>query len=365
MLPKDKIAELLAALMPQPEAAHKADLSRLAAPFPVDAVSWRLGPTNTEKTSGIALAYIDARDVMDRLDAVMGSDWQDRYEAMPDGSYCCSIGLKIDGEWRWRSDGALMLSDSDKIDAKEMAQKGSYSDAFKRAAVKWGIGRYLYNLDSPWVPIQKRGNSYLIADEGKAKLRAVLERQAKSVAPKSGAQPSPTPIAKPEAPKAAKPTPQEKAASQATPIDEIPHAHPNPAQQAASEAQTVTTAARQQGAATAEVAKMAASAAAPKPANWKDRERAKMGARIDPTNSATLRNAVLSDLAEVGTLDELSDWAARRQQDNTRAKLIPGDAVSVDTAYTNKRKLLEMANKGLPVKAEASTFDPDTGELVE
>jgi hypothetical protein len=36
------------------------------------------------------------------------------------------------------------------------ADKGGISDAFKRAAVKWGIGRYLYDLKSPWVPCESR-----------------------------------------------------------------------------------------------------------------------------------------------------------------------------------------------------------------
>lgn len=191
---REQMIDMLAkALAPQTTPAP-VDLRRLAEPFPVDAVSWRVGTTTKDKTKGMALAYIDARDVMDRLDATCGADWQDQYEAMPDGSYCCRIGIKIDGEWRWRSDGALMLTDSEKIDAKEMAQKGSYSDAFKRAAVKWGIGRYLYNLDSPWVKIEARGNSYVIADEGKAALRAVLLRHAKSLT--EGPQP-PRPVAPP------------------------------------------------------------------------------------------------------------------------------------------------------------------------
>ena len=177
----DTIKALLAVLAPQ-ETQRGISLRGLAEPFPVDAISWRVGTTTKDKNKGMALAYIDARDVMDRLDHVCGPDWQDKYEAMPDGSYCCSIGIKIDGEWRWRSDGALMLTDSEKNDAKEMAQKGSYSDAFKRAAVKWGIGRYLYNLDSPWVKIEPRGNSYVIADEGRATLRNVLLKQARAAA---------------------------------------------------------------------------------------------------------------------------------------------------------------------------------------
>lgn len=148
-------------------------LAKLAAPFPPERISWRVGPTNKEKTKGIALAYIDARDVMERLDGVMGIDWQCEYTPVPHG-HCCRIGLLIEGHWRWRSNGAVNLSDSDKADAKEMAEKGSYSDAFKRAAVLWGVGRYLYDLDSPWVDIKELGRSYVIADSGKSQLLRVL-----------------------------------------------------------------------------------------------------------------------------------------------------------------------------------------------
>src|SRR5690606_17516766 len=42
------------------------------------------------------------------------------------------------------------------------ADKGGISDAFKRAAVKWGVGRYLYGVESPWVKIVKRGKSSFI-----------------------------------------------------------------------------------------------------------------------------------------------------------------------------------------------------------
>ena len=41
---------------------------RLERPFPVNRLRWRIGATNHDKTSAIALAYIDARDVMYRLD---------------------------------------------------------------------------------------------------------------------------------------------------------------------------------------------------------------------------------------------------------------------------------------------------------
>lgn len=138
---------------------------KLAAPFPPDQVSWRVGSTNKEKTKGLALAYIDARDVMGRLDEVVGpANWQDRYEIHGTRTICyLSINL---GEWVTKADGA---GDSD-----VEAEKGSISDAFKRAAVKWGIGRYLYDLDSPWVEIEPFGRSYKIKQSEHRRLQAIL-----------------------------------------------------------------------------------------------------------------------------------------------------------------------------------------------
>ena len=144
------------------------DFAALAAQFPAEAISWRVGSTNRDKTSGLALAYLDARDVMQRFDDVCGpSNWQCRY-THADIKTVCEIGVKIDGEWVWKSNGAG--------DTDVEGQKGALSDAFKRAAVLWGVGRYLYDLDSPWVKLQAAGRSYKIDESERGKLRAVLER---------------------------------------------------------------------------------------------------------------------------------------------------------------------------------------------
>ena len=149
------------------------DLARLAAPFPPEAISWRVGATNGEKTKGLALAYIDARDVMDRLDEVCGlTGWQCEYVPMPNSTTCCRIGLLIAGQWVWKSNGAGATGDVNKETEREMAEKGGYSDALKRAAVVWGVGRYLYSLPSIWVAIEQRGKSYVIKDSEFARLRA-------------------------------------------------------------------------------------------------------------------------------------------------------------------------------------------------
>lgn len=148
------------------------NLADLKKPFDPAAISWRVGSTTKDKAKGMALAYIDARDVQDRLDAVCGVDgWQCRYVPMHDKKTVCEIGIKIGDAWIWKADGA---GDSD-----VEAEKGALSDAFKRAAVRWGIGRYLYDLESPWVELDTyEKNGTVFAKGIKAgefsKLRALL-----------------------------------------------------------------------------------------------------------------------------------------------------------------------------------------------
>src|SRR5690606_21618622 len=133
---------------PVAQGGVRTDIFRaLAAPFPPDRVSWRVGSTTSDKSRGMALAYIDARDVMDRLDEVVGpGNWQCRYPHA-NGKTVCEIGINVaagmaqvvDGHastverWVWKADGAG--------DTDVEAEKGAGSDAFKRAAVRWGIGR--------------------------------------------------------------------------------------------------------------------------------------------------------------------------------------------------------------------------------
>lgn len=144
------------------------DFEALRAPFPADRISWRIGSTNKDKTKGMALAYIDARDVQDRLDTVCGpQNWQCRYSHATDKKTVCEIGLLVSTEWIWKADGAG--------DTDVEAEKGALSDAFKRAAVRWGIGRYLYDLDSPWVEIEPRGRSYIIKPGEMTRLQSLLE----------------------------------------------------------------------------------------------------------------------------------------------------------------------------------------------
>lgn len=130
---------------------------KLQRPFDAKKISWRVGSTKKDDkgtpVSGIALAYIDARDVMQRLDEVFGLNWQCRY-TNAETKTICEIGVLIDGSWIWRANGA---GDSD-IEA----EKGAISDAFKRAGVMFGIGRYLYELPTVWMPLKIHGRTALL-----------------------------------------------------------------------------------------------------------------------------------------------------------------------------------------------------------
>lgn len=162
-------------------------LDDLAAPFPVTSISWRVGSTNGDKTKGMALAYIDARDAQDRLNAVCGPfGWQCRHEVSGDKRVTCHVGIRdpATGDWVWKSDGAG--------ETDYEGEKGSYSDSFKRACVKWGIGRYLYEMDSPWVAVEQKGRTFVIPP---ASVKLLNEKLQKSQAAYFGNR-QPDPMAK-------------------------------------------------------------------------------------------------------------------------------------------------------------------------
>lgn len=140
---------------------------KLKEPFSQSKIHFRVGATSGDKSKGIALAYINARDAMKRLDDVMGLNWQCRYPF----EGCCEIGLYINGEWLWRSNGA------GETDIE--GEKGRYSDAFKRAAVMWGIGRYLYYLPNDWVPLKQQGKTHVIAQPPRLPKWALPEEEKK------------------------------------------------------------------------------------------------------------------------------------------------------------------------------------------
>lgn len=132
------------------------DMDKLKLPFPKEDIDWRLQSCGEKngKFWGKALAYITSRAVQDRLDEVCGTDgWQTTISKVGD-AYLCTLSIRVthsDGstEWISRTDGA---------DATDIeAVKGGISGAIKRAAVLFGIGRYLYNITESWAIITENG----------------------------------------------------------------------------------------------------------------------------------------------------------------------------------------------------------------
>lgn len=113
-------------------------LEKLKDPFPLKWMVRKLIPDNVHPTHMVIVGYIDARQVYDRLDKVLGPEnWQEDYFECK-GKQFCKIGIKVENEWIWKGDsGAESFSDS---------SKGETSDSVKRAAVHWGINRECYEL---------------------------------------------------------------------------------------------------------------------------------------------------------------------------------------------------------------------------
>ena len=117
---------------------------------------WRVQSIRYGKAS--CVAYIDARDAMDLLDKVVGPEnWQDEYyEAC--GLLMCSVGIRTEDGWAYKADTGT--------ESNVEKDKGHASDAFKRACVKWGIGRFLYSLKIISLPTKSsNGREYTYFDK--------------------------------------------------------------------------------------------------------------------------------------------------------------------------------------------------------
>ncbi len=133
-------------------------LEELRAPFDAKDIEWRV-QSATENNRGVkllVLPYLTSRSIMKRLDEVFGGFWQSNFDLINVGNkeaFQCRLSIKIGEEWITRSD-ASEVSDIEAV-------KGGHSNALKRAAVHWGIGRYLYELDNVWVELKDKGEHYV------------------------------------------------------------------------------------------------------------------------------------------------------------------------------------------------------------
>ena len=163
-------------------------IEQLAEPFAPEDIEWRVGSTNADKSKGMALPYITARAQMNRLDSLLGPEnWRDEYVQIP-GGFLCGLSIRIDNDWITKWDGG---NDSDIEPIK-----GGLSDAFKRAGVKWGLGRYLYDIPIQWVPIEPLGRSWKLSKIPQLPVWALPVKAQKETEGVKGeeAKPKPEPI---------------------------------------------------------------------------------------------------------------------------------------------------------------------------
>ena len=130
------------------------NLCLLKEPFPPEDIEWREQRNGIDRNGrpwALVLAYVTNRAIQNRLDEVCGlENWKNQFIPGPNGGVLCGISIRINGEWVTKWDGA------DNTDIESV--KGGLSDAMKRSAVQWGIGRYLYNLEATFARIDENGS---------------------------------------------------------------------------------------------------------------------------------------------------------------------------------------------------------------
>ena len=118
------------------------------------------------------------RAIQARLDDVVGPDgWYNEYKpwhrAGQKDAQICGISICFPEKGfitKW--DGAE--------DTDIEPVKGGLSDSMKRAAVQWGIGRVLYNIDTVLVDVEPRGKSWIMKKSERSKLDKLYLKMLKS-----------------------------------------------------------------------------------------------------------------------------------------------------------------------------------------
>lgn len=158
---------------------------------------WRVQSRTKDRTKALCTSYIDARDVMNLLD--QNCIWKSEFKEIQGFIFAgIAIYWKEHGEWVWRWDCGQRIESDPNDQMYEQAGKSASSDAFKRAAVQWGVGRFLYDIPTVSLPCDQYGN--VVDDSGKRvwDLTAHINGL-KSWAPKNEA-PKPEPTEAPELP---------------------------------------------------------------------------------------------------------------------------------------------------------------------
>lgn len=138
-------------------------IDQLRLPFHPSQITWKPGAIKGDRA--LAMPYADLRAYMNRLDEVCGAEWSVAYEPWGTDRIICR--LTVDGIVR--SSTGEMTNESEK---SEIGGTVAEAQAFKRACVMFGLGRYLYTLPTGWADWDAAGKKF--TDQAKAKLTGIL-----------------------------------------------------------------------------------------------------------------------------------------------------------------------------------------------
>ena len=130
--------------------------SKLSAPLPSGVVSWRQDGKPVQRDGKFVarfVAYVDANTVRERLDSVVPGEWDLTLDLLPtlagqddNGEQTCSFKARLQ---------ILGVIREDVGTGRDY--KSAATDAFKRAAVRFGIAHELYGFDQNWVQVDGDG----------------------------------------------------------------------------------------------------------------------------------------------------------------------------------------------------------------
>lgn len=142
------------------------DTEKLREPFPVEHIEWKPSATTRDKAKALAVPYADIRAYEDRLNETCDGWSTNIHWLKLENKIVCTVALVIEETSRENA-GESPLND-------ENAATIAYAQAFKRACSSFGLGRYLYDLPTSWVPYD--GDRKQITDEALTMLRRQYER---------------------------------------------------------------------------------------------------------------------------------------------------------------------------------------------
>jgi hypothetical protein len=131
--------------------------ARIAAPVAPEAISWRQDGrpvTRDGKTIARFVAYIEANTVRERLDEVVPGEWDLTLELLPPVTALDESAEPATCSFKARLQ-ILGVIREDVGTGKDYKQAAT--DAFKRAAVRFGIGHELYAYEQNWVELDGDG----------------------------------------------------------------------------------------------------------------------------------------------------------------------------------------------------------------